>query len=337
MTTVSAASAGTQLLSRTKRLATNQAELAVWPAIVILCLIGGGVSNAFWTQRNLLNMLQQASVLSVLSLAMLLVVLVRKFDLSIESTVAFAPMLATHLVMASPVGWGAGAPGWLGLAATLVVGGLVGLVNGLLVVKLQLNAFITTLAMLILLRGAALGISKGETVVSPPRSMTWVGYELIGSVPVSVIVSALLFVVVGVFLRYHQVGRNLYAIGGNAVAARAAGIKVERTIMGVFVAAGLMAGLAGLMLSGRIDSVVATQGQNYVFDVFAALAIGAVSLNGGRGTVMGALSGVLFLSILANILVLAGLSSFWVDMSRGAIIVLALVLARYTGGPTEDD
>jgi simple sugar transport system permease protein len=312
---------------------TNRTQLAVWPAIVILVIVGGIVNSSFLTQRNLINVLQQASVLAVLTLAMLLVILVRKFDLSIESTVAFAPMLAALVIMESPTGWStSNLSGWIGFGISLAVGGFIGLVNGLLVVKLKLNAFITTLAMLILVRGATLGISEGKTIVSPPAEMIWPGNGNVFGIPTAVVVAIVLYISVGIFLRYNQIGRNLYAIGGNPLAARAAGIRVDQTIIGVFVTAGLLAGLSGLMLSGRIDSVVAQQGTGYIFDVFAALAIGAVSLNGGRGTVLGALSGVLFLSILANILVLAGVPSFWVDMSRGAIIVLALILSRFTRG-----
>lgn len=314
----------------------SRAQLAVWPAIIALIMIGGLVSPAFWTQRNFINVLQQASVLAVLTLAMLLVVLVRKFDLSIESTVAFAPMLAAHIILPTPAGFGGALPGWMGFLIALGIGAMIGVVNALLVVKLKINAFIATLGMLILLRGATLGISNGETVVSPPIGMVWPGAAMIGSVPVSVILGATLYLGAWLFLRYHQVGRNLYAIGGNPVASRAAGIRVERTVFGVFIVAGLLAAFAGLMLSGRIDSIVASQGTGIVFDVFAALAIGGVSLNGGRGTVGGALSGVLFLALLANILILAGLSSFWVDMARGAIIVIALVLSRITGGPAND-
>lgn len=313
-----------------------RAQLAVWLVIFGLIVIGCIVSPAFWTLRNFVNVLQQATVLAVLTLAMLLVVLVRKFDLSIESMVAFSPMVAAHVILAAPAGSGASLPGWCGFVITLGIGALIGCMNAVLVVKLRINAFIATLGMLILLRGATLGLSNGETIVSPSVGMVWPGKAMIGSIPVSIILGAVLYAGASLFLRYHQVGRNLYAIGGNPVASRAAGINVERTVFGVFIVAGLLASFAGLLLSGRIDSVVANQGSGAVFDVFAALAIGGVSLNGGKGTVGGALSGVLFLALLSNILILAGLSSFWVDMARGAIIIIALVLSRFTGGPSND-
>lgn len=313
-----------------------QAQFAVWPAIIGLILVGWIVSPAFLTQRNFVNVLQQATVLGVLTLAMLLVVLVRKFDLSIESVVAFTPMLAAHAIEWSPAAGGDSLHGWCGFIIALALGALIGFFNAFLVVKLRINAFIATLGMLILLRGATLGISKGETIVSPPMGMVWPGKAMIGSFPLSILLGALLYLAAWLFLRYHQVGRNLYAIGGNPLASRAAGIRVERIVFGVFIAAGALSSFAGLLLSGRIDSIVANQGVGSVFDVFAALAIGGVSLNGGKGTVDGALSGVLFLALLSNILILAGLSSFWVDMARGAIIIIALVLSRFTGGPSND-
>ncbi len=151
-------------------------------------------------------------------------------------------------------------------------------------------------------------------------------------VPVSIWVAGLLYLFFGLFLRYHRLGRALYAIGGSAEAARAAGIRVERITWGVFVVGGLLAAVAGLMLTGRIASVVASQGQNMIFYVFAAAVIGGISLNGGRGRLVGALTGVLLLGILQNVLTLSQIAAFWIDAAYGAIILVALILARVTGG-----
>jgi simple sugar transport system permease protein len=133
-------------------------------------------------------------------------------------------------------------------------------------------------------------------------------------------------------LRYHRVGRALYAIGGNAQAARAAGIQVEPILWVVYVVAGVLSAIAGLMLTGRIASVVASQGQNMIFYVFASAVIGGISLNGGRGRLLGALSGVLLLGILQNVLTLSQVPAFWIDSVYGAIILFSLVLARVAGG-----
>src|SRR5690242_7359804 len=165
--------------------------------------------------------------------------------------------------------------------------------------------------------------------------------DLLGSgkwagIPVSIWITGIHYLVFGLVLRYHRLGRALYAIGGNADAARAAGIRVERVLWGTFIVSGTLAALAGLMLTGRIASVVTSQGQNMIFYVFAAAVIGGISLNGGKGRLLGALTGVLLLGILQNVLTLAEIPAFWIDAVYGGIILVALVLGRVTGGATED-
>ena len=158
----------------------------------------------------------------------------------------------------------------------------------------------------------------------------WIG------IPVSIWIAGILYVVFGLFLRYHRLGRALYAIGGNAQAARVAGVRVDRVLCGTFIVAGVLAALAGLMLTGRIASVVPSQGQNMIFYVFAAAVIGGISLNGGKGRLLGALTGVLLLGILQNVLTLAEIPAFWIDAVYGAIILIALVVSWATGGTAEE-
>ena len=222
------------------------------------------------------------------------------------------------------------------IALMFVVGALVGAVNGFLVVHLGLNAFIVTLAMLILLRGVTLGITDGKTLFELPNVFLYLGTAKWLAVPVSIWIAGLLYVLFGLFLRYHKVGRALYAIGGNPEAARVAGIHVERVTWGVYIIGGMLAALAGLMLTGRIASVVSSQGQNMIFYVFAASVIGGISLNGGRGRLLGALTGVLLLGILQNVLTRAQIPAFWIDAAYGAIILVALILARVSGGTTQE-
>jgi ribose/xylose/arabinose/galactoside ABC-type transport system permease subunit len=151
-------------------------------------------------------------------------------------------------------------------------------------------------------------------------------------IPASVWIAALLYVVAGLVLRYHSFGRSVYAVGGNPEAARAAGIRVERVLWLVFIIGAVLAAFAGLLLMGRLASVLSGQGQNMIFTVFAASVIGGISLDGGRGTVLGALTGVLLLGIISNILVLSRIEAFWIDASFGAIILIALILAKLTSG-----
>lgn len=314
-------------------------ELSLIPAIIITIIVGSFVSDAFLTKDNFLNILQQSSELAVLVIAQSMILIIGKFDLSLESTVGLAPMTAAWLMATGTTfgGSGFGANVYVAIGVLFAIGLLVGFINGFLVVKRRLNAFIVTLAMLILLRGMTLGITNGKTLFDLPEEFLYLGTGKWFGVPVSIWIAGILFVVFGLLLRYHRLGRAIYAIGGNPRAARVAGIRVERVMWGVYIIGGVLAALAGLMLTGRIASVVSSQGQNMIFYVFAAAVIGGISLNGGRGRLLGALTGVLLLGFLQNVLTLAQVAAFWIDAAYGAIILVALILAQITGGATQDD
>jgi simple sugar transport system permease protein len=156
----------------------------------------------------------------------------------------------------------------------------------------------------------------------------------VGKVPISLIVTAVIFVATGLFLRYHRIGRAIYAVGGNREAARAAGIKVDRIRIGVYVAGSMLAAVGGLMEAGRVSAVTGQQGygEGIIFSVFAAAVIGGVSLQGGRGNMVGAASGVILLGLVQNILDLASVSNYWIEAINGGVILFALFLARVIGG-----
>jgi simple sugar transport system permease protein len=212
-----------------------------------------------------------------------------------------------------------------------LVGLAVGTFNGFLVIKANFNAFIFTLAMSILLTGLQLGWLGGQTVYNLPEAFIYLGAESWFGVPVSVWVTIATFAVASWFLRYHRVGRAMYAIGGNLEAARAAGIRVDRIRIGVFMVASVLAAVGGLMQAGRVTAVTAGQGSNLIFSVFAAAVIGGIALEGGRGRMIGALTGVILLSLVTNILTLSNVSSTWIDAVDGAIILIALGLAKLIG------
>jgi simple sugar transport system permease protein len=312
-------------------------ELALLPALAVAVLIGSFVNDAFLTYDNILNILQQSSELAVVVVALSIILIVGKFDLSLDSTFGLAPMVAAWLMTAKEIGGsGASLNPYLAILLVLAIGATIGAFNGFMVVKLKLNAFIVTLAMLILLRGISLGLTNGKTLFDLPEPFLYLGTAEWLGIPVSIWLAGILFLVAGSFLRYHRWGRAIYAIGGNAEAARAAGIRVDRIVWGTFIVGGVLAALAGLMLTGRIASVTSGQGQNLIFTVFAASVIGGISLSGGRGRLFGALTGVLLLGVISNILTLSRIESFWIDASFGAIILLALILTRITSGVQEE-
>jgi simple sugar transport system permease protein len=295
--------------------------------MLIIVIIGAFIAPSFLTTVNLVNILEQVSVLGLTTIGLTFVVLIGRLDLSLEGIVGFAPMLAAvMLVPAAAGGFGIELPGWTGLIIALGTAGLIGVFNGFMVVKVGLNPFISTLGLLVLLRGGVLIVSSGRSIYSPGAALTFLGSATVGGIPVSVFVFLVVAVIVGVVFQFHRYGRALYAVGGNEEAARAAGINVDRVIWSAFIFAALLSGLAGVLMTGRLDSAVTTQGQGIIFSAFAAAVIGGVSLGGGKGTIIGVIGGVLLIGVINNLLTLAQVPSFYVQASTGAVIVVAAVL-----------
>jgi simple sugar transport system permease protein len=303
-------------------------ELVLVPVIVFAAVLGAVLVPNFLSFTNIVtNILVNSAVLGVVVIAESVILIGGNFDLSLQSTVGLAPMLAAWLATPQLYGGsGADINQFLALAVALAVGAVIGLANGVMIAKLRLNAFMVTLAMLILLQGFTLGVSGGQTISSLPSAFTYVDTTTIASVPLEVWMALIAFVLAAIFMRYHQAGRRIYAVGGNPDAARAAGINVARVTIGTFVTGSALAAIAGLMETAQIASVTANQGQNLIFTVFAAAVIGGISLNGGRGTIIGAGTGVLLLGMIQNMLVLSNVPSFWIDAIYGGIILGALGL-----------
>src|SRR3984893_17673402 len=307
-------------------------ELALLPVIVLLLVVCTFENPAFLTSDNFINVAQLAGPLGVVVVAETLILLTGKFDLSLQSTYGLAPMLGAWLIVSTDgQGLGSNWNPFLGIAVVLLIGLIVGAFNGFMVIKLGFNAFIFTLAMLILLAGVQVGIVSVRTIYHLPDVFTYLGSQYLLGVPVSIWVTGAIFLLAALFLRYHRVGRAIYAIGGNTEAARAAGIQVDRIRIGVFIVASLLAALAGLMIAGQVVAVTAGQGNNLIFTVFAAAVIGGISLEGGRGRMVGALTGVILLALVTNILILSQIQTFWIDAATGLIILVALGLARVIG------
>ena len=305
-------------------------ELTLIPVIVLLMIVGSVLNPIFFTSSNLINVTQTAAAVGVVVVAEALILLTGKFDLSLQGTFGLAPLVGAWLVAPARQSGGIGTE-WnpfVGLAIVLLIGAVIGTFNGFLVIKAGFNAFIFTLAMMILLSGLQLGLVGGATIYHLPHAFIYVGADSWLGVPVSVWVTGATFLVFGLFLRYHRAGRAIYAIGGNVEAARAAGIKVDRIRIAVFAVGSVLAAIGGLMESGQVTAVTAGQGSNLIFGVFAAAVIGGVSLDGGRGRMVGALTGVILLALVTNILVLTNIPSYWISAVDGIIILVALAIAR---------
>lgn len=326
--------------ARRRRVALPLARLrdfALVPAVIVIAIVGQIVNPIFLQGDNLINILQTMSEISLLVLAQTLVLVAGRMDLSLESTFGLAPGVAAWLTVAAGAGHGLGLlPGAWAIPVTLAVGVLVGVVNALFIVRFGLNGFIVTLGMLIVLRGLLTGISGGQTFFNLPESMTYLGSAIWLGVPASIWICLLLFAAGIVLLGFTRFGRSLYAIGGNVDAAKAAGIRTDRVLWITLISASLLAAVGGLLLSGRLASVAASQGDGAIFTVFAAAVIGGVSLNGGKGTVFGAFTGILLLYMIQNVLTLAGVPAQWIQALNGAIILTALAISRLTGGKSQE-
>ncbi len=310
-------------------------EAALLPVLAVILVIGAVLNSHFLTVANMTGIGEQVSALGVVVVGESLILLIGGMDLSLESTYGLAPMIAAWLIVpVAAFGDGLLLSPYLGILILLAVGAAVGLVNGLLIVRGRLNGFIVTLAMTILLAGIQDGIVKGQAPFNLPTAFGYLGSANIGAFPVSLIIAVAIFAVAGLFLRYHRIGRAIYAIGGNREAARAAGIKVDRVRIGVYVTASALAAIGGLMEAGRVSSVVPTQGygEGIIFSVFAAAVIGGVSLQGGKGNMVGAASGVILLGLVQNILDLENAPNYWINAIDGGVILFALLLARVIGG-----
>ena len=286
---------------------------------VLLCLAFTFATNVFLTVRNGLNVLDQVTVLGILAVGMTAVIIIGGIDLSVGSILALSMMIMgwTHEAYNLPLG--------LGILVGLLVGGLCGLTNGLLITRAKLPPFIATLTMMSVARGLANIITDGRQIVGFPDWFDRLAtVRHFGFLSATVGLFLVLVVVSWIFLRYRATGRSLYAIGGSAEVARLAGIRVRPLTVWVYVASGVLSGLAGIALASRLDSAQPSAGLGYELDTIAAVVIGGASLSGGVGSMAGTVVGVLIIGVLHNGLNLTGVSPFVQQIVIGVVIAVAV-------------
>lgn len=295
----------------------------IWPLLGLLIIVGAFVPG-FLTQRNLINVAWGSTPLACMTLGMFLVMVTGAMDLSIESTFAVAPTIGLLVVMS----WLPGAHWLLAVAVMFGVGIVIGLINGLISVKLGVNAFLVTLATMLSLRGVVVWLIP-EGVYSLPKGFTYWGGSKIpdGGIPVAIIIVLALVVLLSVVMSSTPFGKSVYAIGNNEPAAFVAGIKVQRVKIWTFVLAGLFAAIGGWLQVGRLDSVTATMGDGDIMMVFAAATLGGTSLQGGRGNVTGILGAALMITGIDNIMNLLGVEPSIRRIVFGLILLFAICLA----------
>jgi len=314
--------------SRKWRLDDNAARnLGLVGVLVVLVIIGIVTkpelySDPTWVRNNVLTILQQASAIGVVTVGMTFVIIGGGIDLSVGAIIALAGVWATTLATQSH--------GAIGMIFTaLVVGIAVGLVNGVLISYGRLVPFIATLAMLVSARGLAAQISGKQTQVSANDTINGIATTKLLGVPLLVWILAVVVAAGWVLLNRTTFGRRTVAVGGNPEAARLAGINVKRHTVLLYALSGLCCGVAAIMLTSQATSAQAAMANLYELDAIAAAIIGGTLLSGGRGTIIGALFGVLVFSTITNLFAINNLSTEVQNMVKGGIIVAAVLIQQF--------
>lgn len=295
--------------------------------LLLLIAVFGAVNERFLTIRNALNILSEVSIYGIIAVGMTYVILIGGIDVAVGSLLAFASLAAAYVVTTvvgpSPASW------LIALGVSTLVGLAGGYVHGKAVTWLHVPAFIVTLGGMTVWRGATLILNDGGPISGFDAAYRWWGAGDILFVPVPIAVFVLVAALGHIVLRYTRYGRQVYAVGGNAEAARLSGVNVDFIVTSVYAVIGALAGLSGFLLSARLGSAEAVAGTGYELRVIASVVIGGASLTGGSGGVGGTLLGALLIGVLSNGLVIMHVSSYFQQVVIGLIIVAAVAFDHY--------
>lgn len=290
-------------------------------SFLLLCLVLSLLSDRFLTPGNWVNILRQSSINLIIAIGMTYVILTAGIDLSVGAVLALSTVVTADLLQR-------GIPILPTVILGLTLGGILGLASGLLISRVKVPPFVATLGMMTVARGLALTYTQGRPITGLPELFRSIGTGYLGPVPMPIIVAGIAFIAGYILLTRTRMGMNIYALGNNPVAAHYAGIATSNYTTFVYVLAGALAALAGMILVARLDSAQPTAGISYEFDAIAAVVVGGTSFAGGEGSLFGTLLGVLVISVLNNGLNLLNISSFYQPVVTGVVIALALLLYK---------
>ncbi|GBG55363.1 ribose ABC transporter permease [Sporomusaceae bacterium FL31] len=293
--------------------------------LVILSIVLTFLSDRFLTVDNLLNVTRQVSINAIISVGMTLVILTGGIDLSVGSILAFSGSITAGLLAGGQT---------LSLAVFLglIVGAGLGFINGILITRAGIPPFIATLGTMTTARGFTLVYTDGRPITGMDEVFRFLGGGYIASIPVPVIIMAVIFIAAYIMLKQTKFGRYIYAIGGNEEAARLSGINTKRVLTSVYTLGGLLAGFSGVIMASRLNSAQPTAGIGFELDAIAAVVLGGTSLSGGVGTIAGTLIGAMIIGVLDNGLNLLNVSSFYQQVAKGVVILLAVYVDKKRKG-----
>ena len=300
-------------------------ELTTVIALIILMAVITIINSNFLTANNLLNLLLQVTSNALIAFGMTFVILTGGIDLSVGSILALSSALTAGLL-------GSGMPVTLAILISLILGCILGMMNGLLISYGKLAPFIVTLATMTIFRGATLVYTNGNPItkgLSDSFLFQFLGQGYIVGIPFPVIIMFIEFIVLYVLLHKTAFGKSVYAIGGNEKAAYISGVKLNKVKIIIYSISGIMASISGLIITSRLSSAQPTAGASYEMDAIAAVVLGGTSLSGGKGRILGTLIGALIIGVLNNGLNIIGVSAFWQQVVKGVVILIAVLIDRF--------
>jgi ribose/xylose/arabinose/galactoside ABC-type transport system permease subunit len=298
----------------------------VWLLVIVILIVAAFTTPVFFRPSNLVNLLVHSVVLALLVLAESICLISGNFDLSIESILIFTAVFSAWLIVPSQAASGLNLNPAVGIPMMLVLGAGIGALNGFLIAYVKMNAFITTLAVSIIMIGSCVYISRGNTLGPFPDSYNFLGSGNLGGVPVPILVLILVYILFYIILNFTPFGRKLYAVGGNKNAAQASGINVKRIVLLSYLLSGLISALAGWVLAGRQGAAVSHMTKDNLMYAFAAAVIGGVSPFGGEGKIISILGGVILLMTVNKLLIISHVNPFLITGTSGVIIFLAMLI-----------
>ena len=300
--------------------------------LLLLCTVLSLLTDRFLTTENSLNILRQTAVNICIATGMTIVVLTAGIDLSVGSVLALCGAIAAGLLskgisipfLNTYIGFTV-----LGVVlAGIIVGYAIGIFNGFFITRFKVPPFVATLAMLTIGRGLTMLYTHGQPISNLGPKFDYIGTGSLLGLPVPVWIAAVVVLLAIFLMKKTKFGRYVYAIGGNKTAAKFSGINISKVTMITYGIAGACAGIAGVIVTSRLDSAQPNAGVSYELDAIAAVVIGGASLNGGRGTIWGTVIGALIIGVLNNGLVLLNVSPFWQQVVKGSVILLAVVVDK---------
>lgn len=294
-------------------------KYGIFILLVAVVIIGAIISDSFMSVSNLTNVIKQITVVAILALGAVFVIITNNIDVAQGSCMALVGC-ATCMVNVATQNLA------LSIAFSILFGGVIGCTVGFVITRFHVPAFIATLAATEIARGAALLITSGKTIQGMTDNFSYVGQGYIGRIPVSTVLLLVLIVLAYLLLHKSVFGRHVFAVGGNPNAARASGINPEAVIVKSYIIEGILVGIASFVFVSRMNSGPPASGVGYEFDSITACVVGGASLSGGSGSIIGTIIGALIVGVINNLQNLMNVNSYWQQVVRGAVILLAVII-----------